>query len=244
MKIAAVQLRPATGDIAANVAKHLDHIDRAVAHGAELVFFPELSLTGYEPRLAQSLATHAADPRLDVFQQRSDARHIIIGLGVPLAARSGTQIGMVWFAPSSPRRIYAKQLLHADELAFFVAGTQPLLLEAGGRKVAPAICYESLQPSHAENAAGLGADTYLASVAKPAGPMARAMLHYPAIARQHALYVIMADSVGPSDDFVSVGQSAAWDPAGNLLAQLDSDCEGILLVDITRGAATTHRDHA
>lgn len=240
MKICAVQFQPIAGNIAANTAKHVDLIELAIDQGADLVFFPELSLTGYEPRLAKSLATDKTNSRLDVFQQRSDTNHIMIGVGLPISVGSSVQIGMVWFAPSAPRRGYAKQQLHADELPFFVPGDRQLILETAAHTLAPAICYESLQPNHADEAANLGADIYLASVAKPAGPLARAMVHYPAIARKYNLYVIMADCVGPSDDFVSIGQSAAWNRRGELLAQMDSQSEGMVMVDTGTGKACIH----
>lgn len=240
MKLSAVQFVPVPGDIASNTRKHLDHIERAVSHGAHLVFFPELSLTGYEPRLAKSLAIEAADPRLDVFQRLSDLYDIRIGVGAPLSVGTHVQIGMLWFQPKAPRVAYAKQQLHSDELPFFVPGSKQLVVNAHKHKLAPAICYESLQPSHARNAASMGADVYLASVAKPAGAMARAMPHYSAIARKHDMYVIMADCVGPSDNFVSVGQSAVWSRNGEMLAQMDSESEGMVIVDTNSGVARVH----
>lgn len=240
MKLSAVQFLPVPGDMTANTGKHLEHIERAVSHGANLVFFPELSLTGYEPRLAKSLAIDPTDSRLDVFQRFSDAHDLVIGVGAPLSVRSQVQIGMVWFEPRAPRLAYAKQHLHSDELPFFIQGSEQLVLEADTHKLAPAICYESLQLSHADSAASMGADVYLASVAKPAGAMAKAMLHYPAIARKHNMYVIMADCVGPSDDVVSVGQSAVWNRSGELLAQMDSESEGMVIVDTISGVASVH----
>ena len=68
MKIGAVQLQSITGDISSNLTKHLEFIKVAVAQDADLVFFPELSLMGYEPKLARSLATEKTDSRLDVIQ--------------------------------------------------------------------------------------------------------------------------------------------------------------------------------
>ncbi|MEM9008209.1 MAG: carbon-nitrogen hydrolase family protein [Cyanobacteria bacterium P01_F01_bin.86] len=240
MQISAVQLRPIAGDIASNLARHLAFVELAVNQGAGLVFFPELSLTGFEPSLAKSLATDKTDPRLNVLQQRSDTHNIVIGVGLPIAVNAEVQIGMVWFAPRTSCRSYAKQQLHADEFPFFVPGDKQLVLETGAHKVAPAICYESLQPNHAAHAAKLGVDVYLASVAKPAGGVAKAMSHYPVIARQHQMYVIMSDSVGPCDNFVSVGQSAAWNPQGELLGQMDGESEGMLMLDTVNGKASIH----
>jgi len=237
MKICAIQFCPVAGDMAANIARHLRFIELAAAEGVDLVFFPELSLTGYEPRLAKQLATHASDSRLDRFQERSDAGGIAIGLGLPLASEGGVQIGMVWFTPRESRRSYAKQLLHFDELPFFVPGDSPLVLEMGGLSLAPAICFESLQPAHAESAAKLGAQVYLASVAKPARGISQAALHYPAIARQHRMHVVMANSIGPSDDFVSAGQAAAWNDHGELLVQMDGESEGLVTFDTSTGDA-------
>ena len=241
MKVCAAQLRPVAGDFAMNSAKHLELIRLAVRHGAHLVFFPELSLTGYEPRLAKSLAGDPADCRLDVFQRCSDRDKVLIGVGMPVAVTSGVRIEMVWFGPGAARRTYAKQQLHVDENPYFVPGIGQLLLESECHKLAPAICYESLQMDHADSAAALAAEVYLASVAKPASGLAKAMAHYPAVARKHKMFVIMANCVGQSDDFVSVGQSAAWNVCGELLAQMDTESEGVVVLDIAFGSASVHK---
>lgn len=241
MKICAAQFRPVAGNIAPNLARHLELVDLAVSQGADAVYFPELSLTGYEPRHAKSLSTNERDSRLDILQEHSDAYSILIGVGLPIAFESSVRIGMVWFSPKAPRRSYAKQHLHTDELLFFVPGESQLLLKAGAHTLAPAICYESLAPNHSDNAARLGADFYLTSVAKPVGALAKAVVHYPNVARKHNMYIVMSNCVGPSDDFVSVGQSAAWDRSGRLLAQMDSDSEGIVLLDTAIGQASVHR---
>lgn len=47
-KIALAQIRPALGDVAVNLDKHLRFIEEARQSGAEVVVFPELGLTGYQ----------------------------------------------------------------------------------------------------------------------------------------------------------------------------------------------------
>lgn len=240
MKISAVQFCPTSGNIASNIAKHLACIELAIGQGADLIFFPELSLTGYEPHLAKSLASNQSDPRLDIFQQRSDSHNLMIGVGLPILTGDQVQIGMIWFTPNAPRQTYAKQQLHADEIPFFIQGNQQLLLRTATHIVAPAICYESLQKSHSDRAAKLGVDVYLAGVAKSEGGLAKAMMYYPAIARQHRMYVLMANCIGPCDNFVSVGQSAIWNQQGELLVQMDSQSEGIVLMDTISNQASSH----
>lgn len=241
MKLCAAQLRPVAGDFLANTAKHLELIQLAAVHGANLVLFPELSLTGYEPRLAKSQAVNPADSRLDIFQKYSDEEKLLIGVGIPIGLTSGVQIGMAWFQPGEVRRTYAKQQLHVDEYPYFVPGIGQLVLEYERHKLAPAICYESLQMNHADNLAAMGTEVFLASVAKPAGGLAKAMAHYPTIAHKHSMFVVMANCVGPSDDFVSVGQSAVWNAHGELLAQLDAESEGVVMLDISHGSASAHK---
>ncbi|MDX1600467.1 MAG: nitrilase-related carbon-nitrogen hydrolase [Anaerolineales bacterium] len=47
LKIGLVQMNTRLGDVSANVEKHLEYIARARQQSADLVVFPELSLTGY-----------------------------------------------------------------------------------------------------------------------------------------------------------------------------------------------------
>ena len=48
--IAVAQIDPVLGDVQRNLRKHLDFASRAVKKGADLIVFPELSLTGYTLR--------------------------------------------------------------------------------------------------------------------------------------------------------------------------------------------------
>src|SRR5512135_2609285 len=45
--IALAQIDPVLGDVKRNIEKHLEMARKAAAAGAQLVVFPELSLTGY-----------------------------------------------------------------------------------------------------------------------------------------------------------------------------------------------------
>lgn len=231
MRLCAAQLLPETGNVRRNVLKHLALIDVAVSRHADLIFFPELSLTGYEPKLVRDLATDANDRRLDVFQACADAGSIVIAVGLPIRSTEGIRIAMVLFRPRGERLMYAKQQLHPDELPFFVKGDEQLILPIGGHTFAPAICYESLQPNHAGAAARSGADIYLASVAKPWRNVANAYEHYPQVARRHSMAVLMANSVGPCDDFVSAGRTAIWSRSGELVASMDGEGEGLVTFD-------------
>lgn len=66
--------------------------------------------------------------------------------------------------------------------------------------------------------ARLGADVYLASVAKSAAGVAQAYGHNPLIAQKHHVMIVMANCLGPCDDFIGAGRSAVWNLQVNLLA--------------------------
>ena len=167
MKICIAQTHSISGHVQANIQNHLALVQTAVQAKADLICFPELSLSNYEPQLAHQLATHTKDSRFKAFQAFSDLIGICIGIGMPIKAENGVQIGLVLFQKEKSPTLFSKQLLHEDELPFFVAGKSPVLVEINQTKVAFGICYESLQQSHFITALQKGAQVYIASVAKP-----------------------------------------------------------------------------
>ncbi|MFV8325219.1 carbon-nitrogen hydrolase family protein [Flavobacterium sp. ZS1P14] len=231
MKISIAQTRPIKGNISANIDKHKILIELASSLKASSIFFSELSLTSYEPELAKDLATNQNDSRFDIFQEISDINKITIGLGIPTKTKTGIQIGMIVFQPENPRQTYSKQQLHSDEFPYFESGDQQIILNVDSKKIAPAICYESLQPDHSEKASKLGAEIYLASVAKSQNGVNKAMIHYPAVAKNYAMPVLMSNCIGFCDNFVGAGFSAVWTKQGKLAGQLDGKNEGILVFD-------------
>ena len=104
-------------------------------------------------------------------------------------------------------------------------------MAVGMHTVVPAICYESLTPQPLDQAMQLSATVYLACVAKPEEGVVCAHSYVSGAAKKSGLLVLMCNAVGPSDDFLSSGQSAAWDEHGNLLAMLDDSQEALLVID-------------
>ncbi|MDF2454394.1 MAG: hydrolase family amidase [Cytophagaceae bacterium] len=235
MKFGVAQIKPLKGNIAANIERHLQLIQLAIFHNTDALFFPELSITGYEPELAIDLAVYVYDKRFDEFQNISNTHNISIGIGAPIQFSTGIQISMITFVPNRTRPVYSKQILHPDELPYFAPGDKQVILTVGNKKIAPAICYESLQLEHAQHAHTLGAEIYLASAAKPQSGIDEALKHYPDIAKKYGMAVLMANSVGPCDNFLSVGKSSVWNKEGVLLAQLNETEEGILIFDTESG---------
>ena len=57
MKIGLAQIKPFKGDLGKNIELHLQFIQKAILNKVDAIFFPELSITSYEPELAGSLKT-------------------------------------------------------------------------------------------------------------------------------------------------------------------------------------------
>lgn len=227
MKIALAQIKPFKGDIAANIIQHKKWINLAIADKADLIIFPELSITGYEPTLAKDLATIPADSRFDDFQQLSNQHQLIIGIGAPIESDTCINISLLLFHPNQPRQVYSKKYLHVDELPFFESGqNEELLIET--TDIALAICYELSVPDHFMDARRKGAKIYLASVAKTTTGVQAAGKRLKRIAATYSMFTLMVNSVGYCDNFESAGQSAIWEETGNLLGQLTNTTEGLL----------------
>lgn len=237
MKICVVQTRPIQGSVEQNIEAHLNAVNLAAKHEANCIFFPELSLTGYEPKLAKELASTKDDPRLTSLKALSSTYNLLIGLGMPLQGEKGIEIGMILLLPHRPPLTYSKQYLHEDEVPYFVHGKGNIVLSVSKERLSPAICYESLLPAHATRAAGFGSNVYVASVAKPQKGIEKAYQHFPDIAKRHGMHVVMSNCIGPSDDFISAGQSAVWSSEGKLISSLDETTEGLIIYDTITGEA-------
>lgn len=231
MKICIAQTESLKGNVRMNIQNHLRIIERATELNSDVIFFPELSITGYEPDLAAVLATNLENSIFNPFQELADKSEITIGIGMPTKQIDGTNISMLIFQPQEKRSIYSKQMLHSDELPFFICGTKQTFLKIKDQKIAIGICYETLQREHFLNANQNGAVIYVASVAKPESGISEAFSHFQKLAKEFNTPILMSNCVGLCDNFLSVGQSAVWNRKGELMEQLDNKNQGILIYD-------------
>ena len=230
MKIGIVQCAASTGDLARNINMHVDYTRKIVEHGANIIMFPELSLTGYEPALAENLATDKNDPIFQALEDLATDTNVTICAGMPLRSDIGITISMLIFGPANIREVYSKQFLHDDEIPFFVAAPfQATTLET--LKISTAICYEIAVPAHVNAAATRNANIYLSSVVKYPGAMKTAYEQLSDIASRYKMLVLMSNAVGLSEGVICGGLSAIWNEEGKLLAQLNHREEGALIID-------------
>lgn len=81
---AAAQCAVRAGDISANLKLHMEFMQHARKEGVGLLLFPELSLTGYEPTLAEALAQDIDSPLLSPLRDLALEASMTTVVGLPL----------------------------------------------------------------------------------------------------------------------------------------------------------------
>jgi len=231
MRIALAQIQSIPGKIDTNVEKHLTIIRQIESYELDAVFFPELSLTGYAPQLANDLAMNLKDPVFQSFIEFSERYKILVGVGFPLLSREGVQISMAFFQPKRQPLCYSKVFLHPDEKDYFIPGKKYIKLRIHDEIISPAICYESLLVVHHSKSIRQKGQVYLASVAKSHQAMDKAKSIYATLAKKCKIYVLVVNAWGLSGQFICGGNSGVWTPNENFNHQISSEKEGILIYD-------------
>ncbi|MBF2709859.1 carbon-nitrogen hydrolase family protein [Flavobacterium soyangense] len=239
MKICIGQTNPQKGDIDKNIEIHKQFIQAAIEQSADIIVFPELSLTGYEPDLAKEIATTQSDKRLYTFQKLSDNHKIIIGCGIPTKIENNLFISMIIFQPNKERITYSKQNLFPSETEIFNVGNESIIIPFDIENIiAPAICYDLSDPKHSENAKQNNSNIYIASVLNSVNGIDEDIYKLSNIAKKHKMTVFMANFIGQSGGYECAGKSSIWNDSGELIEQLDNSTEGILLYN-TKTKLTT-----
>ncbi|WP_303920428.1 carbon-nitrogen hydrolase family protein [Draconibacterium sediminis] len=231
MRVAVAQIEAVKGNIEKNVETHLKWIKQAIRNEADMVVFPELSLTGYERELAGELATNQDDKRLDEMQRLSDESCITIGVGLPTRKSDNVFISMIIFQPHTDRITYSKQYLYPPEEPFFTAAKNPMVLNLETEVVSPAICYEASNDAHWEYASQNNATIYIASVLSSVAGIEAEIKKLSGMAKNKNLVTLMSNYVGRSGGYECAGRSSVWSEKGELMGQLDEKTEGLLLFD-------------
>lgn len=216
LTLAAAQYSCIAGDLAANLARHLILMDEAGRQGIDLLLFPELSLTGYEPQLAAGLALAPDAALLQPLRERARQLRMDTTVGLPIRLPGSTKvlIAALTLHGDGRQSLYCKQHLHPGEEKVFSPGTGGAALRYGERRIALAVCADFAQERHVAAAAEAGAQVYAASVLVSETGYAHDSALLQGYARRHHLGLLMANHGGPSGGWTCAGRSAFWGPDG------------------------------
>jgi predicted amidohydrolase len=244
--VAVAQTCPVKGDVQANLEEHVRLAGVAAAEGAQVVVFPELSLTGYELGLATGLAFSEDDPRLSSLLDAASAHSLTLIAGAPVRIGTRLHIGAFVLSPDRTTELYTKHHLGAfspsasrdgtvppAEATVFEPGDRNPLVRFGGTIAAVAVCADVGRPSHPQRAADRGAKTYLASMFVIPSDFDGEITKLRRYAVQHSMMVALANFGSPSGGLASAGRSAIWSETGELLVQMGASGAGVGVVTET-----------
>lgn len=233
MKIALAQISPKLGDLDYNFRVHVDHIQKAKKKNADLLIFPELSLTGYT--LKDMVQEIAIDPQTDpLFKKLKNlSREISFVAGFVEEKEKGLFFNSAAFFSRGKiahihRKIYLPTYGMFEELKFFAEGKNFHTFPTHFGKTGMLICYDFLHISSSYLLFVGGSEIIIAISAAPgrgfadeggyaSGRMWELMGE--AVSRFFQAFVVYCNRVGFEDGKSFAGGSFIYNPGGQLVAK-------------------------
>src|SRR3954453_13287814 len=247
LRIALAQIDPTVGDIDGNAAKIVDWSARAMDEGADLVLFPELTVTGYPPE-DLLLKTHFLDASKAVLDEIADkTRGIVTMVGFPeraddvynaIAVLADGRVAAVY------RKIHLPNYGVFDEQRYFQAASEPALVELNGVRIGLTICediWEPGPPATSEALAGAQLIVNLSASPYHAGKGVEREHMLAQRARDSLVAVVFCNLVGGQDELVFDGHSVVIDQDGELLARAPQFEEALVTCAVDPGAVDAAR---
>lgn len=248
-RLAVGQIAPTLGDLEKNLALHERMARDAVAQSANLLVFPELSLTGYflkDQVPSVSLRTDA--PALRLFRELSQRIAIILGF-VEEASGHRFYNASAYFEGGEICHVHRKAYLPTygifDEARYLAAGERVRAFDTALGRMAILICEDLWHPAVPAIAAWDGAEILVCPSASPgrglgqAGPFQNAATWERTIRTCGDLltsYVVYVNRVGYEDGACFWGGSEVVAPSGETLAKARYLEEELLLATLDPGA--------
>ncbi|MDN5325669.1 MAG: hypothetical protein PWP41_364 [Moorella sp. (in: firmicutes)] len=263
MRIAMAQLDPTIGDIGGSLAKIRQAVAEARQHGAGLVIFPELAVTGYPPR--DLLCRHDFLERVEKALAEDIAplsREAAIIIGAPVRGRGDAAFlynAALLYSGGELCGRQDKSLLPNydvfDESRYFKPATRRLPVVLEGLRLGLTICediwndkdYWNRQLYDVDPVAEMlaqGAEILINISASPYhyGKVALRVDMLRSLARKYGRPILYINQVGGNDELIFDGTSLAVDATGEVVSLAASFAEDLVLLDLDRpqaGAALT-----
>jgi NAD+ synthase (glutamine-hydrolysing) len=241
LRIAIAQHNFMVGDVANNVLKIISIAEQARDElRADLVLFPELTLTGYPPEdllLRPGLQKHVREGIARLKQLRG----IAMVVGYPEVADHGQYNSAGLIHDGEIRAVYRKQQLPNysvfDEKRYFEPGNQACVFEFKGVRIGLSICEDVWHRGATAQAKAAGAQLLLNLNASPFH--INKWQEREAVLRERlqeaALPVVYCNLVGGQDELVFDGQSFVMAADGTVTQRADACLEGLYLAEFVVG---------
>jgi len=247
LTLALAQINTRLGDVESNLEQHLSLAKQAKSSGADLILFPELSLTGYALQdLTPAVAVRptAQDPVFGHLLQASRKIDLIAGF-VEADARSRFYIAAAYLARGEVIHVHRKVYLPTyglfDEGRFFAWGDAVRAFDTRFGRVGILICEDFWHASPPYLLWLDGADVFFFTSASPGrGLSAEPRLGSAswvehinqAYASLFTVFVAHANRAGFEDGLNFWGGSTVFDPDGRRLVQSPYHQEALPLAEL------------
>ncbi|WP_435006681.1 carbon-nitrogen hydrolase family protein [Tundrisphaera lichenicola] len=246
IRIAAVQMEPQFGDLAANRSSILSKFEEATAAGATLVVFPECALSGYgfdSKDEAYPYSETIPGPSTDELVAACSRKRAFAIFGLLERDKDRLFNACVLVGPDGVIGSYRK--IHLPYLGvdrFADPGDRPLeVFDAGGLRIGMHICYDGGFPETGRVLSLLGADLLVLPTNWPTHAEAAAE-HIPSCrAMENVVYMMAVNRIGEERGFRFIGRSSIADPGGEILTKASSELEEILYAEVDPVRARTKR---
>ena len=249
LRAALAQINPTVGDLAGNAALIADSVKKAQDHGANLIVFPEMIVTGYP---VEDLALRPSFQAASIRAVQEIAAGItgdivaVVGYLDRSSQESGPQNSVAVIHEGKIRAIYVKRHLPNygvfDEFRNFVAGDQSLVVRIHGVDVAVAICediWHSLD-SIASRTPGLLVVPNGSPFERNKDDVRLALVQKRA--KEIGAPVAYVNMTGGQDDLVFDGDSIVVGKDGSVLARTAQFDDQLIVVDIECAEGTSRPD--
>ncbi|HEV8121435.1 MAG TPA: nitrilase-related carbon-nitrogen hydrolase [Candidatus Polarisedimenticolia bacterium] len=248
MRIGIAQIAPQLGNLEANLALHLDAGRKAARAGADLILFPELSLTGYRlqdlvPDVARRIEEGGVLKPLFALSRR-----IALAFGMVEESEGHRYYNSAVFLEGGRvrhvhRKVYLPTYGLFEEGRYLAPGDTFAAFRSRAGRVGMLVCEDLWHPASALVLAQDGADLVLVLSNGPAhaGDGTGGPRHHEiwrdlvrVTAQMQTVYVVMTNRVGCEDGVSFFGGSMAVDPLGRVRAQARLHGEDLVFADLDR----------
>jgi NAD+ synthase (glutamine-hydrolysing) len=248
LRLALAQVNYTVGDLAGNAEIVTERTRQAAAGGADLVAFPEMTLTGYPPEDLVLRSSFRAASRAALAQVARDLAAAGLGntavvLGYLDDAGGPRNACAFLFGGEVLGRYYKHHLPNYgvfDERRYFIPGTDLLVVRHLGVDIALTICEDVWQDGGPFTVAGLAQVGLVVNINGSPYERNKDDLRLPLLQRRAAeacAPVLYVNTVGGQDELVFDGDSMVVDAEGATLIRATRYDEGVYLVDVDLAAA-------
>jgi NAD+ synthase (glutamine-hydrolysing) len=248
LRLALHQINPTVGDIDGNTGKIIAGIGKAKAMGADLCAFPECAVPGY-PAEDLLLIPSFIDANIKAIEKIAKAAVGITAVVGFVHRDDDLYNAAAILADGKVQTIITKSILPNygvfDENRYFQSGRTNRVLKLDGVKVAVTICEDLWHPTGPARTQTLwgGAELVLNISASPyhRGKFATREAMLSTRASDNGVFLAYVNTVGGQDELVFDGNSALFDPSGEVLCRAMPFEQDLLVFDVEVEDVIRHR---